>query len=125
MAEEFGHLPNRWYADQSGNLHLNGGSLFDASENDVKNVVSGTAAGVKVAAGEYTTTSDDATANTLTITTGLTAVTYAVVQVVNSGNNVVTSDADVTFATGTIVVADGSTYNTVAGQKVRWIAFGT
>lgn len=36
----------------------------------------------------------------------------------------VTSDADITWSGGNLTVADGSTYNTVAGQVVNWIASG-
>lgn len=36
MAEETGHHPNRSYVDQDGHIHLNGASLFDAAELDLK-----------------------------------------------------------------------------------------
>lgn len=35
MAAETGHHANRVYRDQSGDLHLNGASLFDTAENDI------------------------------------------------------------------------------------------
>lgn len=75
MAAEAGHHPNRMYVDQSGNIHLNGASLFDASENDVKSVISGTSAGVKIASGTATLDGSNPTA----VTTGLTTVVSAVV----------------------------------------------
>lgn len=36
MAAETGHHPNRVYTDQDGNFHLNGASIFDAGEVDMK-----------------------------------------------------------------------------------------
>lgn len=78
-----------------------------------------------VVAGEYTITSGDATANLATIASGLSSIASVLVQVIDAGNNVVTADADVTVSAGNIVVADGATYNTVQGYKVRWIAVGT
>jgi hypothetical protein len=35
MAAEAGHAPSRVYIDQSGNLHLNGATVFDAGETDI------------------------------------------------------------------------------------------
>mgnify|MGYP000092975936 CR=1 FL=1 len=32
MAAEIGHHANRWYADQAGDVHLNGGNLWDRAE---------------------------------------------------------------------------------------------
>lgn len=84
-----------------------------------------TAAGKLMAAGEYTVTNDDATANQAVIATGLTTVAAAIVQIVSATNVVIHSDEVVTFATSNITVADGgATYNTVATDKIRWIAFG-
>lgn len=75
----------------------------------------------------HTTTSGEASANTLSIdlSADLGAIDGAVIQVVDSGNNVVTADADVTFSGATLTIADGSTYNTVAGQIIRGIVFGS
>ncbi len=39
MAAELGHDPNRFYADQAGNLHLNGAKLYDSNERDVSNLL--------------------------------------------------------------------------------------
>lgn len=36
MAAETGHEPSRSYTDQSGHIHLNGASVFDSAENDIK-----------------------------------------------------------------------------------------
>lgn len=36
MAAENGHEPSRVYEAQDGSLHLNGGSVFDSNENDIK-----------------------------------------------------------------------------------------
>lgn len=76
------------------------------------------------AAGTHVTTSGEAGANTLTIATGLAHITSAIVQVLDAGNNVVTTDADVTWSAGNLTIADGATYNTVAGQVINWEAFG-
>lgn len=32
MGSEAGHQPNRWYADQKGDLHLNGANAWDKAE---------------------------------------------------------------------------------------------
>ncbi|HJY21668.1 MAG TPA: hypothetical protein VJ279_02215 [Hanamia sp.] len=114
--------------EDGGVLEIDGKDVTDEVEGldglDTANMLSSIAAGNKFVMGEYTVTAGDATANAATIDTGLTTVESAIVQVVDSGNNVVTSDADVTFADENIVVADGATYNTTAGYKVRWSAFG-
>lgn len=52
MAAEEGHELNRSYRDQDGNIHLNGASLFNASEVDIKTAPSAVAAGYKIARGE-------------------------------------------------------------------------
>lgn len=79
---------------------------------------------LRTVADSHVTTAGEASANTMTLTTGLTTIVSAIVQVLDAGNNVVTTDADVTFSGGNIIVADGSTYNTVAGQIVKYIACG-
>jgi hypothetical protein len=38
MASESGHAPNRAYFSQSGDIHLNGATLFDGNENPVSGV---------------------------------------------------------------------------------------
>lgn len=73
--------------------------------------------------GSHTITSDEATANAVVIDTGLDTVSGAIAQVLNAGN-VATSDADITWSGGNVTVADGSTYNTVAGYVINWIAWG-
>lgn len=74
--------------------------------------------------GRVTTSAAQASANAVVIATGLTTILGAIIQVVDAGNNVVTSDADVTFSGGNLTVADGATYNTVSGQIINWIAWG-
>lgn len=106
-------------SNNEGAFTLNGAPLY----NDAGVDISGTLESVAYA-GQYTVTSDDATANAATIATGHTTVAVAVAQVVDSGNNVVTSDADITWSAGNLIVADGGSYNTTAGYKVRWIAYG-
>jgi hypothetical protein len=87
-------------------------------------VVAAPVAGKLIAAGAHSTTAGEAVANTLTIATGLTTVATVQVMVLDATNNVVTADADVTFTGGNLVVADGSTYNTVEGQVIHWFAYG-
>lgn len=78
-----------------------------------------------LASGVYTITSGDATANLANITTGLADFTLANASVsVWNGVTLATSDAVITKQAGGVLrVADGSTYNTVAGYKVRWAVF--
>lgn len=87
-------------------------------------VEAGFSLGSLTVGGRLTTSAAQASANTIVIATGLGTIQGAIVQVVDSGNNVVTSDADVTFSAGNLTVADGSTYNTVAGQIVNWLVWG-
>lgn len=75
-----------------------------------------------LAAGEHTITSDEATANQVDIVTGLADLTIAncIVSVFNGATRIVTDMAVTEPSAGTIRVADGSTYNTVAGYIIRW-----
>lgn len=91
-----------------------------------------TATGIKAAAvlvGTHTVTSAQASANTsiIDLSDAMKVVEGGVVQIVDSGNNVVTSDADITFGgtAGTLTVADGSTYNTTAGYLIRYVVWGS
>jgi hypothetical protein len=43
MATEAGHHASRAYLDQSGNLHLNGAKVYDASEADLTSTLNGVA----------------------------------------------------------------------------------
>lgn len=88
------------------------------------NPLGATSAGKLLASGAHTVTAGNASANSATIATGLTSIASMVVQVLDSGNNVVTADADVTASGGNLVVADGATYNTTAGYVIHWLAFG-
>lgn len=78
-----------------------------------------------LAAGVHTITADEATANLVDIETGVTGLTLSKCAVsVWNGTTLATSDAVITEPTdGTIRVADGSTYNTVAGYVIRWAVF--
>ena len=79
--------------------------------------------------GIHTVTSAEATANTLTIdlSNDMAAVEDGVIQIKDSGNNVVTADADITFggSAGTVTIADGSTLNLTAGYTISYIVFGS
>lgn len=143
MTAEAGHHPNRAYMDQSGNLHLNGASLFDGSEVDQKTnlaalvttPVAGVAASYKIARGQLTTASA-----TDTVVTGLTTVVSAVGCYDDSPGDANTfvsctiGDQAGTPAAGSIIVktwktADGADVTPVAAtsfsKKVNWIAIGT
>lgn len=77
-----------------------------------------------VLGGSYTAVAGDATANTLDIVTGLTAIASAVVQIRRADIDV-TSLADISWTGGTITVADNSTdYVITADDVITWIAFG-
>jgi len=78
----------------------------------------------EVAFGSHTVTAGEATANLVNITTGLGDLTLAdcAVTVFRAGTNV-TSDAVITEpSAGVLRIADGSTYNTTAGDIINWMA---
>lgn len=113
------------YLPQGGNsLEVaSGGSINIASGGSLKyNGVANTGA---TRAGIITVSAAQASANAVAITTGLATVGAVNIQVLNTGNNVVTSDADITISGGTVTVADGSTYNTVENYLIHWIAVGS
>ena len=70
------------------------------------------------------------TATTLGTTTvdivvpGLSKVTASVVQITDSGGNVVTSDADITYSGNTITIADGSSFSLADTYVATIIAWG-
>jgi hypothetical protein len=82
------------------------------------------AGGDDTAYGQYTVTAGDATANLVNITTGLDDTSLANIAVtVSRAGSIVTSDAVITEpSAGVIRVADGSTYNTTAGDIITWFA---
>ena len=135
MAAEAGHEPNRAYFDQSGNLHLNGASLFNGAEADIKNAPAGVAAGYKIARGQLTT----ATAAD-TVVTGLATVVAAVACLDSDPVDdpfmcsCTIGDQAGTPAAGSIIIKTwkntGGTDPTPAAagtfsKKVNWIAIGT
>ena len=72
--------------------------------------------------GEYTVDSDDDTANTVDIDTGVTIAGY-IVQIYRSGVEV-KSDAAISVATSIITVADGSaTYVLTDGDVINYIVW--
>lgn len=77
-----------------------------------------------VAYGEHVITAGEATAGLVDIVTGLDDLTLSRSSIsVWNDTTLATSDAVITeSAAGTIRVADGTTYNTVAGYVVRWMA---
>lgn len=77
-----------------------------------------------IANGVHTVTAGEAAAGQVDIVTGLgdIQVAQAAITVVRAGSRV-TADAVITEPTpGTIRIADGSTYNTTAGDTIRWSA---
>lgn len=78
-----------------------------------------------VRAGSYTADSDDASAGTLDIDTGLSSVTSYIVQILRS-DEAVSSDQGISESGGTITVADGgATYAVTDGDVINWIAVGS
>jgi hypothetical protein len=78
--------------------------------------------GSEGASGQHIVTAGEATANLVDIVTGVAGMSLANVSVtVTRAGSVVTGDAVISEPVdGTIRVADGSTYNTTAGDKVNW-----
>lgn len=105
-----------------GTVHLD--ATFKQSGEDVELLVSPSGSAAAMVSGTHTITGGEAAANTLTIDTGLSSITTHIVQILDSGNNVVTSDADITKSGGNLTVADGATYNTTSGYKIHWIVVG-
>ena len=80
--------------------------------------------GGSAAYGQYTVLAADATANLVNITTGLADLTLAdcAVSVFRAGS-LVTADAVISEpSAGVLRIADGSTYNTTAGDIINWLA---
>lgn len=135
MAAESGHAPNRAYIDQAGSIHLNGASLFDASENDIKTAPAAVAAGYKIARGVHTTV-----AAADTVVTGLATVVAVVVSLASDPADdpfmvsATVGDQAGTPAAGSVIIKSwkntgGTDPTPVAattfGKLVNWIAIGT
>ena len=71
--------------------------------------------------GEYAVDSDDDTANTVDIDTGVTISGY-IVQIYRSGVEV-HGDAAISVATTVLTVADGSTYTLTDGDVINYIVW--
>lgn len=76
-----------------------------------------------VRAGSHTVTGGEAGAHTVALPTGITTLAAMMVMVLRAGA-VATSNAAVSFATGSITVADGATYVLTTGDVIHWIAVG-
>lgn len=130
MAAEFGHEASRAYFDQSGNLHLNGASLFNADEVDIKTAPSAVAAGYKIARGETALDGSNATP----VTTGLTTCIAFVATLKGSsapgvGTSVLTAvisggDANV-YAWKPTSNADPTLIASTGTESFYWVAIGT
>lgn len=76
-----------------------------------------------VKAGAHTVIADEATAETLDITTGLAGATVFIVQIFRS-DVMVLGDAEVSMAAGVLTIANGSaTYDLTADDVINWIVF--
>lgn len=127
MAAEAGHQPNRSYVDQSGNIHLNGASLFDANESDLGGNVAFRVGSVANSSGGLTS-----------ITTGLTTIAAAFANPISSAMSSaagVPQYCNVAYSTsaGTLEVL-ALKYTATAGDPkvatstavlISWAAFGT
>jgi len=134
MATEAGHDANRIYVDHLGSLHLNGASLWNAAEEDIKNAPSGVAAGYKIARGVHTTV-----AASDTVVTGLTTVVSIVASLgTDQADATMAVTASVgdqagTPAAGSVIIktwrTDGADPTPLAANAftklVNWIAVGT
>jgi hypothetical protein len=82
------------------------------------------AGGEGIAFGQHTVTAGEASANQVDIDTGLADTSLANIAVtVSRSGSIVTDDAVITEpSAGTIRVADGSSYNTTAGDIITWFA---
>ena len=72
--------------------------------------------------GTHTVTAGEAGANTLAIVTGKADAVGMIVQIFRSNVDTV-SDAAISLASGTLTVADGSTYSVTANDVINWIVF--
>ena len=89
------------------------------------NAVVGTTAGQKLGRASYTVLAADDTAGTVDIDLGLTTIVAPIVQILRSDVEV-TADAAITWAAGTVTIADGgATYALTAGDVINIIAVGT
>lgn len=127
MAAETGHHPNRSYTDQSGNIHLNGASLFDANESDLGGNVAFRVGSVVNSSGGLTS-----------ITTGLTSITAAFANPISTAMSSaagIPQFCNVGYSTGagTLEVL-ALKYTATAGDPkvatstavlISWAAFGT
>lgn len=108
------------YEKEGGDTWVVGGTL----EIDGTLQFGGVAQSGVVRAGQHTVTSGEASATTLGITTGLTTSVAQTVQIIRAGK-VATSDAAVSFATGTLTVANGSSFTLTAGDVINYVVVGS
>ncbi len=70
-------------------------------------------------------TTAEATAGTLSVSISeLRTITGAIVQILNSGNNVATSDADITWSGNTLTIANGSSYTMASTDNIYTLVWG-
>ena len=67
----------------------------------------------------------EATANTLSVVIPcLRNIRYAIIQTLDSGNNIAVVGADVTWSGNTLTIADGGSYDIVTTMNIGVIAWG-
>lgn len=138
MAAEDGHHANRVYLDQSGNLHLNGASLFDANEVDqAANLAAGTAAGIAGVATGYKLARGETAldgSNPTPVVTGLTTiVAFVAILKGSAAPGVGTSVLTATVSSGTASVyawkptsdSDPTLIASTGTESFYWVAVGT
>jgi len=68
----------------------------------------------------------DDTAGSFTVTfPSMVTITGFLVQILDSGNNVITDDADITVSGNVMTIADGSTYAVTADEVHHILVWGT
>lgn len=113
---------NTWVV--GGTLEIaNGGTILMDSGAALLQGANAVASSGAVRAGQHTVTSGEVTATNATIATGITTLVAMLVMIERAGK-VATSDAAVSFASGNIVVAAGTSYALTANDVVNWIAVG-
>jgi hypothetical protein len=89
------------------------------------NAVVAAAAGKQINGGVDTVSATEASATTMNIAHGLGTCVAVSIMILDTGNQLVTTDADVTISGANIVVAAGDGFVLTENYKVHWIAFGT
>lgn len=76
-----------------------------------------------VVAGKYVADADDATADLITIATGLTAITGFIVQIYRAGVYISSTAAVITVDEGDLIITQAATYVITTGDVVNYIVW--